>query len=196
MCDKDCQASLPILTSDPVTGQLILTDPVSGNTTVLLPSDIPGFQGTVVCARDTDRPTNDTVVSTGCKLLSISLKPSGFEGTYGVGSVVESAVANSVARRLARFANVPLMRNLHEDVNGRLLALFSSNGTNVTVPSPVICLELGQGLLFSLPDGKTSYPVYVKDSLLNTNPDFDYGEFRKLGEVATSSSGEVRLSLR
>ena len=63
------------------------------------------------------------------------------------------------------------------------------------VPRPVLCLELGQGILFDLPDGKTSYPVYVKDSFLNSNPSFDYGEFRRLAEMAASKSAAVRVDL-
>lgn len=27
------------------------------------------------------------------------------------------------------------------------------------------------------------YPIYMKDSLLNTNPNFDYGDFDKLPEL-------------
>ena len=46
--------------------------------------------------------------------------------------------------------------------------------------------------LFTLPAGKTTYPVYVKDSLLNTNPAFDYGEFRRLASLAASATAEVR----
>ena len=36
----------------------------------------------------------------------------------------------------------------------------------------------------------SNYPVYVKDSLLNTN-DFDYSAFRDLAELASSSSLSV-----
>ena len=36
-----------------------------------------------------------------------------------------------------------------------------------------------------------SYPVYIKDSLVNSNDDFDYSAFRDLKELATSSSLSV-----
>ena len=34
---------------------------------------------------------------------------------------------------------------------------------------------------------RESYPTYIKDSLLNTNPTFDYGPFRKLREQMASN---------
>jgi hypothetical protein len=43
-------------------------------------------------------------------------------------------------------------------------------------------------MVFDLSAGKSLYPIYDKDSLLNTNPSFDYGEFRRLSELAASSA--------
>lgn len=79
--------------------------------------------------------------------------------------------------------------------NGRLLQ--SSPLTGVTssgsrfsspseMPAPVSCLRLGDGIFFDVSSG--TYPVYSKDSLLNTNDDFDYGAFRRLDEAMRSSS--------
>ncbi|CEM31004.1 unnamed protein product [Vitrella brassicaformis CCMP3155] len=51
------------------------------------------------------------------------------------------------------------------------------------VVNPVTCLQLGESMIWSLtPDasGRIAYPVYEKDALLNTNPDFDYAAFRRL----------------
>eukprot|EP00070_Physeter_catodon_P036436 XP_028343330.1 uncharacterized protein LOC114485726 [Physeter catodon] len=42
--------------------------------------------------------------------------------------------------------------------------------------NPVQCLQVGTTVMWRLDE--KSYPVYLKDILLNTNRDFDYGNFR------------------
>lgn len=45
----------------------------------------------------------------------------------------------------------------------------------------MVCKTLGSAILWeNLSPEK--YPIYVKDSLLNTNDDFDFGEFTDLPE--------------
>lgn len=48
------------------------------------------------------------------------------------------------------------------------------------IDDPMTCLEQGDALLFTV--SSLSYPVYDRDNLWNTNPDFDYGAFRQLNE--------------
>lgn len=52
---------------------------------------------------------------------------------------------------------------------------------SAVVINPVSCITSGSAVLFQ-DVSATSYPVYQKDSLLNSNPTFDFGEFKKLGE--------------
>lgn len=42
------------------------------------------------------------------------------------------------------------------------------------IANPVICLTLGSAVFFDNLS-PTKYPIYMKDSLLNTNEKFDYG---------------------
>lgn len=58
----------------------------------------------------------------------------------------------------------------------------------MSILQPVVCIQTGDSVLFDLGANKSSFPVYDKDSLLNTNPSFDYGAFRALAEAARSSS--------
>lgn len=66
----------------------------------------------------------------------------------------------------------------------RLLA--STNDQSVDgIPNPIYCLELEDMMIFrvtinELNRSLSHYPVYVKDHLFNTNPTFDYSEFRDL----------------
>ena len=235
ICDAACQARVPTLTADPLTGQLVLYDPVSGNATTLSPADIAGFHGSVPCSSSSSSAsaaaTSNSSAPAGCKLVTVELSAAGFAGLYGLGSAIEaaavasSASGNSTRRRLTtqqrgRVAAriVAPLRLPHPPLDVRRLiaaregsdgdAVFVEDGgvgvaqrrlgtdnSSVGVPSvtrPIVCLELGQGLVFNLPAGKTSYPVYVKDSFLNTNPAFDYGEFRTLAEMAAACSPCLR----
>ena len=63
----------------------------------------------------------------------------------------------------------------------RLLLL---NTANNTLLNPVVCLVVGASIIFDV--SNTQYPVYLKDSLLNTNPDFDYSYFRELAALAAT----------
>jgi hypothetical protein len=62
-----------------------------------------------------------------------------------------------------------------------------------SVSRPAACIQQGDSLVFELPNGADSIPVYVKDSFLNTNPAFDYGEFRRLAALAAVDSASVAV---
>lgn len=44
------------------------------------------------------------------------------------------------------------------------------------ISNPVICTTIGSALLFDSLTA-TTYPIYDRDNLLNTNENFDYGDF-------------------
>ena len=54
-----------------------------------------------------------------------------------------------------------------------------------TMSNPIVCISAGSSVIFDITN--TQYPIYLKDSLLNTNPSFDYWEFRKLSSLAVTS---------
>jgi hypothetical protein len=76
----------------------------------------------------------------------------------------------------------PLDTGFHAN-NRRKLSTVT---TYPSVSQPVVCIRIGDGVVFDISKG--FYPVYMKDSLLNTNPTFDYGEFRSLSEAAISAA--------
>ena len=56
-----------------------------------------------------------------------------------------------------------------------------------SVPSPLVCIKAGSGVMFSVTSaaGVDHFPEYVANSMFNTNPEFDYGAFAALrGQVA------------
>ena len=72
----------------------------------------------------------------------------------------------------------------------------STNPLPQTIPNPLICLEVGEAIIFQLSQDDNSsrvhYPVYVREHLLNSNPRFDYGAFRRLASFIQSG---VNISL-
>jgi hypothetical protein len=69
----------------------------------------------------------------------------------------------------ANITRAPLVRHLQADA-----------GTSQRLYNPVICIQEGGVIFFNVDAGNLAYPRYFKDSILNTNPAFDYGPFQKL----------------
>lgn len=138
-------------------------------------SQLEGFQGFPSCIASG---------SSACRLFSVALGTSGFTGTYGLSQLVQDAIIASGRRRLG---------SITLSLQGRASRTLTVSNLSdpLAITNPVLCLELGQGILFDLPNGKTSYPVYLKDSFLNTNPRFDYGAFRTLAALAASRTAQV-----
>lgn len=72
---------------------------------------------------------------------------------------------------------------------GRKLQAQASSSAPVINPA-LICLVAGEAALFTLTNG---YPVYLKDSLLNTNLNFDYGYFRSVQENAARNASNLQM---
>jgi len=61
------------------------------------------------------------------------------------------------------------------ETDSRKLATISQTD----ILNPVYCIYTGDSFMFSIPDS-THFPVYMKDSVINSNPEFDYGSFLNL----------------
>jgi hypothetical protein len=57
------------------------------------------------------------------------------------------------------------------------------------ISNPVVCASKGSAVLFDSLSAST-YPVYQKDSLLNTNQEFDYGAFNDLPDQLVGLEGQ------
>jgi hypothetical protein len=86
-----------------------------------------------------------------------------FSATYGLGTMLTDQLAQS--RRRLDF--IPL----HSLVS-RHLSVFNATNFSGVLENPLVCLKLQDSLLFDI--SNANYPEYAKDSLLNTNDNFDY----------------------
>ena len=177
VCNNACRSAAPTLSVDPLTGQLALT--AAGVTVSMDPASLVEFAGSVTChnsATSVDA-SGQAITPPLCQMYQVAVDANGFSGTYGVTTNL-AAAANDARRRLIGTPE-DLPSPAH---HARFLAAVD---LSAQITQPVLCLSLNDGIMFDLSD---SYPVYQKDSLLNTNPSFDYGEFRHLAELARSTS--------
>ncbi|KAG2866757.1 hypothetical protein PC113_g2544 [Phytophthora cactorum] len=99
-----------------------------------------------------------------CQLHSITVASTGFSGSYDLPPLISDATSRR--RRL------------------------TTASTSSSIANPMVCLSVGGGLLFDLSVPR-SYPIYMKDSMLNTNPSFDYGAFRSLATKVNANTSTV-----
>lgn len=69
----------------------------------------------------------------------------------------------------------------------------STNATAQEVSNPTFCFEFGDALMFKITVNEQNrtlshYPRYRKNHLFNTNPNFDYGNFRQLHSIITETN--------
>lgn len=100
-----------------------------------------------------------------CQLFSIAVASSGFTGSY----------------------NIPARSS---DGTSQKQRRLTTPAASSSIANPLVCLSLGDGLYFDLSIPR-SYPIYLKNSMLNTNPSFDYGAFRSLATNLNSNSSFV-----
>jgi len=78
-----------------------------------------------------------------------------------------------MTRMNSKFIEVKLARNLQAKTTANTAALLN----------PVVCIKQGDIMFFNVVPSAGNYPVYDKNSILNTNPDFDYGPFLNLDQM-------------
>lgn len=165
VCDAACRSQQRTLSMDPLTGRLAIYERVA-NALKLVEYVATGVKngvaGSTFC-----KPADELVKSSltdpelrasSCKLHTVRMQGGKALGVFGLPSQLRS----SSGRRLAGSVDPP------------------------SVESPIVCLSVGSGMVFDV--SPTDYPVYAKDSGLNTNPAFDYGEFRRLKQLMDGGS--------
>jgi hypothetical protein len=179
ICDEDCLRSQKSVTCKD--GSLVIFDPVT-DTSEPISIDSIDTQGSLDCS------VEDSAV------YSIGATNDGFEGQFGAGSVLDSD-----RRRLGSImpTNLNTGVNLLKESRNNSHQLFNSKGdiylhsrvlqsiNDTKLSNPLVCVKQGDSIIFAVTND--NYPVYEKDSLMNTNLNYDYSSFRDLASKATSS---------
>ncbi len=135
------------------------------NDTSLNMTGVTGVAGEASCPKSTSSAT--------CQLVSIAMSSTGgFTANYGPSSTLTSIAKSK--------------RLLTERLSRRLLD--SSTTTGIT--NPAICISAGDSVSFDV--SGSSYPVYMKDSMANSNANFDYTSFT---DLATRISNGENITL-
>ena len=199
VCDKTCRESSPTVFVN-ADGDLVEVDPATNTTSRVNINSRPDFYGSITCA-NTD-PDADA-----CSVKSMSTSAAGFAGSY------DSSLSTSNRRKLLtrkpnvhqykrrlreKVAQLTQTHNISFDKSTAIVKIINpTTGRSlaeevleepVGIKNPCMCLAQGDSILFDFADGQANYPIYLKDSLLNTNKDFDYGAFRGLATKAASTS--------
>ena len=180
LCNSSCRAEAS--TASCVNGKLVIFDPLSKTYSYVNPGQISSY-GSIDCS------------ASGSSILSMSTAGGQFSGYFGLGTTLGALVSPSDRRRLWLTLEDPptYIQQLEQSSGHTKRILLTSNSTTsvnftgsvAVLPNPVVCIKTGDSIVFDV--ANNNYPVYVKDSLLNTNPTFDYSAFRDIQSLASKN---------
>ncbi|KAF0717142.1 hypothetical protein As57867_002460, partial [Aphanomyces stellatus] len=159
VCNANCRATSSQLRFDTTTNTLVTYDPTTGTSTPVNASAQSSILGTLSCV------ANGTA---SCNVVTVQATGDAFAGTYGATLPNATTAASATKQRRLEAAS------------------STSSSSSTSIMNPMLCLQRGDSIMFSVTN--TSFPVYAKDSLMNTNPAFDYGAFRTLADKLASNS--------
>lgn len=125
--------------------------------------------------------TSTSTTNSQCKVKSINMGTGTINSVYGVTKAIAAKSTLATCKNLAR-------RELFDERRHMTV----TNANTASISNPVICLEIGESMIFTI-TSYSHYPVYVKDSILNSNANFDYGPFIDLATKikAKSANGDT-----
>ena len=153
ICNASCRSSAPVITVSS-TGSIVISSGVY-NGSQSIPTAVK-VAGEPICP------------SSNCKMVGLNMNAKGgFSSNYQPSATLLKGLA----------ANKRLLTDDQEKL-GRLLQA-ATNTAGIT--NPTICIKLGDTVTFDIPDSK-HYPIYLKNAMANTNPQFDYSSFTTLSK--------------
>eukprot|EP00916_Digyalum_oweni_P013688 GHVL01022461.1.p1 GENE.GHVL01022461.1~~GHVL01022461.1.p1 ORF type:complete len:1707 (+),score=517.52 GHVL01022461.1:3823-8943(+) len=181
ICDFKCreEQSKITLTDNAIILEETLTGTKYNATFVSLKSDgvIDGLQSCVKLNRDTG--------NIECSVTYLQTNKNRAGGLFGPSKNLEDIIKKSAIKTSVRLLSEDIsQRQLQtEDISQRQL---QTSNTQPIVSNAVTCSALGGSVIWHIIDGV--YPVYDQHSLLNSNANFDFKKFTKLGNDIKSGS--------
>jgi hypothetical protein len=163
VCDATCRNNSAKVHIDMSTNELVHYNPTT-NAETRLSLSRSDFVGAGKCAGSSVR----------CDVKVVALTASGPYGVYN--PILESSGSASVS------------------TTRRMLQQSSTAANLGALVFPTTCINLGDAMAWDVSDSsRLHFPVYHKDSLLNTNPTFDYTQFRHLAEIMRDPNYNITL---
>jgi hypothetical protein len=144
-----------------------------GSTYTLDYSTYTGARGDLECASEQ-----------GCSLTQVNMDGGSIEGSYGC-TAFNTDVA--IRRMLMIYDDSDKPEKSTWEFNRKTRDLATADADTATISDPVICLENGDSLQFSI-DDYDHYPEYDENNILNSNEEFDYGPFLELSDQIDSKA--------
>lgn len=163
VCDSTCRNNQLQMRINTRRSKLEFVDP--GTTSVVSDYNFQAFTtGTVDC------------VQSECEVKTVQSTSQGFVGLYDPPTSYYENILNST-----QLSTIPT-------TDSRSIVTRNTFTQQDGILQPVVCLPYGSALNWDISHpSREHYPVYMKDALLNTVPDFDYGPFRRLDEWMRSN---------
>ena len=173
-CNQDCRNKRKKAKVD-FNGIVTVTDPVTGVSNTYTVNTLPGFFGTCGCYTE----------NANCKLVNSDVTSTGFTADYQPPSIVGGGrrQMSAVTGRHKLYLSNKNSSEIDMDTDKELRSL----ATTTAIRNPLFCLDLGDTMMFGISD-TTHYPVYLKDSLINSNENFDYSLFRDLATAINNGT--------
>lgn len=191
VCNQTCRDAELRLKMNVISKTIDIYDPSVSTTTPIRTYPISRISaGTVNCVRED-----------GCQMVPVQMQDNGFVGLYNPGmNYYENLLNYTGLSTLELFE--PNFATKDDETEGDAIQAFirrkkrtvtaTANSQHINVEGilrPVVCLPYGGSIMWDISHpSRAHYPQYMKDALVNTVENFDYGPFRRLDGLMRSQN--------
>eukprot|EP01135_Chromosphaera_perkinsii_P005913 Nk52_evm8s371 gene=Nk52_evmTU8s371 len=170
VCNAGCQSTQPTVELDPTDPtKIIVNDQATGQQTTLTISNSSIIGNTQCASKNGEK----------CNIAPLQMSGNGFVGVYKAPASYYIDVLTGTNTTARKFTI------------GSSRKLLQAATTTTGISDPIVCIQQASTVMWDVSGSRTSFPVYDKDNLLNTNALFDYGDFRRLETLMTTTSQSI-----
>jgi hypothetical protein len=178
-CNKDCQASR---TKSTINNKGIMKITNKNGSKEVDPSNIPGYYGNFKTASPSGKEEGQAHFMNVDENFSFDYSVND-DALDSVGIEDETDRSTSQQKLFFGMYYLDPWTNSNDRSRNRRALQSQGAGESTKLFNPVLCINEGDSIFFNVNSEKQMYPVYQKDSILNTNDDFDYGDFELLRDM-------------